>query len=138
MHEKRSPQSPYSCCNHKGDTDLDNTAHRADSPTCSLASKVPGGRISVTRRYENNRWQWGEERERLTLKRETIYSVNVASPGSVLQIEKAGVLYNRESSLQPIFLNETCRITALGPGLSPTGYRFEEKENRYDHKIITS
>ena len=72
-----------------------------------LAVKVPGGRIAVTRRYENNRWQWGEERERLTLKRETIYRDGVAKPGSVLQIEKAGVLYNPESSLQPIFLNDT-------------------------------
>ena len=92
-----------------------------------LAVKVPGGRIAVTRRYENNRWQWGEERERLTLKRETIYRDGVAKPGSVLQIEKAGVLYNPESSLQPIFLNDTYRIKALGPDLSPTGYRFEVK-----------
>lgn len=55
-----------------------------------LAVKVPGRGIAVTRHYENNRWQWGEERE-------TIYSEGVAKPGSVLQIEKAGVLYNREA-----------------------------------------
>jgi YD repeat-containing protein len=55
----------------------------------------------------------------------------VAKPGSVLQIDKAGVIYNRQSSLQPIFLQDTYRVTALGPDLSPTGCRFEDKSGSW-------
>jgi hypothetical protein len=40
----------------------------------------PGDTISVTRRQQNSRWQWGEEREKLTLKRETTHSASVAKP----------------------------------------------------------
>ena len=132
--QKMLGKTPCSCRNQKGNTDLNHTAHRANSPACSLRSKVPGGTISVGRRFHGDMWRFEHERHNFALKRETIYvstGGGGTATGSVLSIDKGGVDYERQLTSPLVLVHDSYRITQTGPETAPTGYRWEDKNGAW-------
>jgi RHS repeat-associated protein len=99
-----------------------------------LAVKVPGGAISVGRRFYGDAWHFEHERHNFTMKREMFVVMGAGggtAAGSVLSIDKGGVEYERESTSPLVLVNDTYRITQTGPDTAPTGYRWEDKNGSW-------
>lgn len=83
-----------------------------------LQVKVPGGRISIQRKYENDHWHWDHEKDNLTF--------DYGEDAELRQIKKGRVVYRRSTEDRLQFIHGTYRLFK-----NDDGYWWEDKKGNF-------
>lgn len=83
-----------------------------------LQVKVPGGSLVIKRKYDNDQWHWGHEKDNL--------SFEYGEDAGLKVIEKGRVVYRRSNEDQQLFVNGTYRIFE-----NDDGFWWEDKRGNF-------
>ncbi|MGD8389728.1 MAG: hypothetical protein PVG49_21455, partial [Desulfobacteraceae bacterium] len=120
---------PQFICEHLGDDQYQyvfyDVASRVNTVTGEysraqedLGVKVPGGRLSVHRRYQGGQWTWDPKRHDLTV---------VWGPeGTIASVKKGEVTYRPVPGEEDVFTDGTFRIAKTDPG-----FRWESRHGEW-------
>jgi len=84
-----------------------------------LTLKVPGGTLSVERRFYGNQWHWEHTRNNLKFIWDSLGN-------HIEALDKGGVIYERSSVAGNVYIHDVYRITE-----TVDGYRWEDKNGNW-------
>lgn len=94
---------------------VNNVSREFNDDAVDISVKVPGGSVSVQRRFYGNQWHWEHLRNNLRF--------NYDSLGQYIEsIDKGGVVYEKSSAVPAVYTHDTYKITK-----EESGYAWKDK-----------